>query len=166
MILCIDPGAKKAGAALFDPDGSLVKAWLVTGEDWRQTADNVASTVPAKGGAIKTVVIEKMQIYSDTPTAQANACIVLSLMAGRVTGIFRSWNRDNTVAYLPKKWKGQVPKGIHNQRIKNELTPAERQRVKLPRLKKGHADVWDAVGIGLYHLRAERRLFSCRDAAE
>jgi hypothetical protein len=158
MILCLDPGSKKAGVALFEDNGTLMTAWLSEGKDWRSTADDVMRCLPVSAVRVRSVVIEKMQVYDHTPPAQANACILLSLMAGRVTGLFAgSVPSNGNFEYLPKKWKGQVPKAIHQVRIKTTLSPAERQRVKLPKSKKGHHDIWDAVGIGLYHLRKERR---------
>ena len=158
MILCIDPGSKKAGVALFETNGKLMTAWLSEGKDWRETADNVMRGLPVSAALVSGVVIEKMQIYDDTPTAQANACVILSLMAGRVTGLFSGWVGDNTYEYLPKTWKGQTPKKIHIVRIQEKLTLEETKRVQLPKIKRGHADIWDAVGIGLYHLRKKRAL--------
>jgi len=158
MILCVDPGAKKAGAALFESSGALVAAWLAEGKDWRETADDVRLGMPVNSIRVLEVVIEHMQIYQDTPTAQANACILLSLMAGRVTGLFaHSVPSHGNHAYLPKTWKGQTPKKIHIERIKEKLTKDEHKRVVLPKVQRGRNDVWDAVGIGLYHLRKQRR---------
>lgn len=61
------------------------------------------------------------------------------------------------VIYRPYEWKGQTPKVISIARTQAALTDEERARVRLPRNKKHQLDVWDAVGIGLYHLRAKRR---------
>ena len=157
MIICIDPGAKKAGVALFETSGKLMTAWLAEGKDWRDTADCVMRRLPVSAVNVSAVVIEKMQIYESTPLAHANDCITLSLTAGRVTGLFSGWVGDNTFEYTPRTWKGQVPKGIHIERIKEELTDPETRRLQLPKDKKKQLDVWDAVGIGLYHLRKERR---------
>jgi hypothetical protein len=157
MILTIDPGSKKAGVALFEDNGYLMTAWLAEGKDWRETADAVISKLPVNAVRVTAVAIEKMQIYDSTPLAHANDCITLSLMAGRVTGLFSGWVGDNTFAYLPHQWKGQTPKKIMIERIKSKLTAEETKRVQLPKTKRGHSDIWDAVGIGLYHLRKERR---------
>ena len=153
MILCIDPGSKKAGVALFEDSGTLMTAWLAEGDDWRDTADDVMRQLPVSAVKVRHVVIEKMQIYEGTPTAQANACILLSLMAGRVTGMFGA---SKTHEYLPKTWKGQVPKAIHHKRIEQKLTMFEFARIEFPKTKLGHHDIWDAIGIGLYHLRKKR----------
>ena len=47
---------------------------------------------------------------------------------------------------MPKTWKGQTPKAIKIERIKEKLSKDERRRVVLPTTKKGQADVWDAIG--------------------
>lgn len=157
MILCIDPGAKKAGVALFEVDGTLVSAWLAEGQYWSDTADDVMRKMPVSAVKVSAVVIEKMQVYDHSPPAQANACILLSLMAGRVTGLFASTVRCyHNYEYLPKEWKGQVPKEIHHRRIEEKLTDQEVRRIQFPKNKRGKLDVWDAIGIGLYHLRGKR----------
>jgi hypothetical protein len=157
MILCLDPGAKKAGVALFEDGGKLMTAWLVEGKDWRETADNVVRRMPVNSINVRGIVIEKMQIYDSTPLAHANDCIILSLMAGRVTGLFSGFVGDSTFEYFPHQWKGQVPKEIHQVRIREKLTAAETKRVQLPKARSKQHDVWDAIGIGLYHLRGVRR---------
>jgi hypothetical protein len=159
MILCIDPGSRKAGVALFETDGLLMTAWLAEGKDWKDTADSVVDKLPINAARITVVVVEKMQIYNSTPLAHANDCVTLSLMAGRVTGLFSGWIGDRTYAYYPHQWKGQVPKRIMIERIKKKLTPGETSRIKLPKAAGKKLDVWDAVGIGLYHLRKERSRF-------
>jgi hypothetical protein len=150
MILTLDPGSKKAGVALFEMTGRLTAAWLATGENWKNTADAVLDGMPVSAVNVSQVAVEKMQIYDSTPLAQANACIILSLMAGRVGGLFR---HAKPFEYLPGTWKGQVPKKIMVERIRKKLTAGETGRVR----GKQYHDVWDAIGIGLYHLRDRRR---------
>ena len=151
MNLYLDPGAKKAGVALFEPDGRLMAAWLSKGADWMKTADNVIARLPVSAIRVHRIGIEKMQIYDSTPLAHANDCIILSLMAGRVVGLL---SRAHVVEYLPRQWKGQVPKKIMTERIKSKVAPEE-----LPRIQnKNSHDVWDAVGIGIYDLRGVRNV--------
>jgi hypothetical protein len=57
------------------------------------------------------------------------------------------------VFYEPSAWKGSVPKDVMIERIKRRLSPEEHARVDLPRAKSLHHNIWDAVGIGLYHLK-------------
>jgi len=148
MILCLDPGAKNAGCALFE-NGELTTAWLARGENWCETADDVMSLMPVNAVLVQTVVIERMQIYKDTPVPHANDCITLSLMAGRGTGYFSGCN---VVEYRPNTWKGGVKKHIMTKRIQSKLSQDEINRIDMPAKSLAH-NVWDAVGIGLYHTR-------------
>lgn len=51
----------------------------------------------------------------------------------------------------PSKWKGQVPKGIHQEHhILPKLTPGE--HTLLPKKKTELKHVLDAIGIGLWYL--------------
>jgi hypothetical protein len=158
MILCLDPGTKAAGIALFEDSGILHSAWLAQGTAWHETADAVLEsmhTAKVNAAGVREVVLEKMQVYQDMPIPPA-VLITLSLMAGRVTGRFAQW-AGKPVEYEPKKWKKQVPKPIKIKRIQAQLTPEETARVRLTGKKKLDHNIFDAVGIGLYHLRAKRR---------
>jgi Holliday junction resolvasome RuvABC endonuclease subunit len=158
VILCLDPGTKAAGISIFEEDGRLHTAWLAEGEVWHETADSVLETMhelKINASSIRTVVIERMQVYQDMPIPPA-VLITLSLMAGRVTGRFAQW-AGKPVEYEPKTWKKQVPKHIKLKRIQNSLLESEKTRVKIPSKKSLAHNVWDAVGIGLFHLRSPRR---------
>lgn len=150
MILCVDPGARCAGYAIFYDDGILREASYAESSYWTLTADSI--WMSAKQYPISHVVVERMQVYADMPIP-AKDLITLSLMAGRVTGYF-----PNTpiTEYEPRQWKKQTEKKIKTQRIIDELTPIERSRAVAPKKRLAH-NMWDAVGIGLYHLRKERR---------
>jgi hypothetical protein len=149
VIVCIDSGAKAAGVSIFE-NGELTTAWLARGKTWEETADDVLDKMPVTTDLVQTVVIERMQIYDSTPLAHANDCITLSLMAGRVTGFFLE---ANIVEYVPHTWKGGVPKNIMTKRIIDKLSQDEIGRVDLPRAKDLHHNIWDAVGLGIYHTR-------------
>lgn len=149
MILCIDPGVKAAGAALFE-GGELTTAWLARGKTWQETADDVVAKMPVSAVLVQTVVIEKMQIYDSTPLAHANDLLTVSLMVGRVTGLFPGCR---VVEYYPRTWKGGAPKNVMTKRIQSKLSDDETRRIDMPKAKNLVHNVWDAVGIGLYHTR-------------
>lgn len=68
-------------------------------------------------------------------------------LGGTVTGV------------LPREWKGQTPKDIHNARVLKRLTPEELKIVQTCSVSESllHNTI-DAVGIGLFHLgRLERK---------
>ncbi len=151
--LFIDPGAKNAGAAIFE-DKELVSAWLARGKNWQETADDVFKYVPVPQ-VVETIVIERMQIYKDTPLAHANDCITLSLMSGRVAGMFPNCN---VIEYTPAKWKGGTPKAIMTERIIGLLSQDELDRITVPKAKSLMHNVYDAVGLGIRHTRGTRAL--------
>ena len=149
LILCLDPGARAAGCALFE-NGELTTAWLARGKNWTETADDVMRQMPVSAILVQTVVIERMQIYKDTPVPHANDCITLSLMAGRVTGYFPGCN---VVSYRPNTWKGGVKKSIMTKRILSKLSKDEYDRIDMPKAMSLFHNIVDAIGIGLYHTR-------------
>lgn len=53
----------------------------------------------------------------------------------------------------PSQWKGNLPKQIHQRRIKKALTVSEMKRVD----SAGTHDMWDAIGIGLYATKRTSR---------
>lgn len=148
MILCIDPGVRAAGVALFD-DKELTTAWLAEGKDWEDTADSVMRKLPVNSCLVQEVVVEHMQIYKQTGLAQANDLITVSMMAGRVTGLFSGW--ASAKSYLPRDWKGQVPKDIMVKRVEKVISKEELKRVDWPSADKRH-NVWDAISIGLFRV--------------
>lgn len=93
------------------------------------------------------VVIELPQVYRNTRNPAA--IIKLAFAAGMITA---SFNPEQITTYLPRTWKGQVPKDIMVGRIIAKVTDAEMGNVTVPGNKKHALDMWDAVGIGLYHV--------------
>jgi hypothetical protein len=92
------------------------------------------------------VVIEKPQIYQNTNRhIDQNDLVDLA----RTVGLCSLVGRE-VVEYLPREWKGQVPKTIHNRRIKKMLKPAEIDIVKDRGLYNNH-NVLDSIGILLHY---------------
>jgi hypothetical protein len=155
MLISLDPGVQVAGVAIFE-DFELSRAFLVRGDGWHETASNawdiIRDSYPASVLILADVVVEIPQIY-DTRQIDVNDLITLSLMAGAFVGKGSPF----VTTYLPAQWKGQVPKRIMTNRTKNKLSPEECARVELPSARGLQHNVWDAVGIGLHHLRKERR---------
>lgn len=146
-VIAIDPGAKNLGVAFFKDD-ILWRAWLCPTADLHMLT-NLRSHV---------IVIEKPQIYPKQK-GDPNDLIDLAIIAGRIAESCRPFVGEDgptiphVVYYKPAVWKGQTPKEIHHERIKKHL---ERQGVlscvEIPRAKSLAHNVWDAVGLGLYHL--------------
>lgn len=149
MILCLDPGATAAGVALFD-DKTLTRAYLARGKCWVSTADDLLHNLGVPVDSITEVVIEKMQVYKETPVKWANDLITVSLMGGRVSGFFP---QAEIKTYLPRDWKGGAPKAIMTKRIMRAISDVESDRIENPSDKSLTHNVIDAIGIGVRRIR-------------
>lgn len=139
LILSLDPGVRKIGACLWR-DEALEEARLVRSsspEGFRQELSSWLTAVDA-------VVCESMA-YSVKRTPNPQDLIRVQTMGAYLAG---AAPRASFTLYSPKKWKGSVPKKIHHKRIDAELS--EQERSLMP--SKAIHDVWDACGLGLYHL--------------
>ena len=160
MIIAIDPGLRVCGVAVFNAAGELTSACVseVSYEpeeeidralSWALMVEAVAAGLPQIFGDTH-LVLELQEIYTHRKGADPNDLLDL---AGVVGGLATRWPNENVFSYLPKVWKGQVPKPTMSERVKTWLKPGELQRVDLPKAKKKQHDVWHAVGLGVYHLR-------------
>lgn len=155
MLISVDPGVKEAGVAVFE-DRELVVAWLEQGKDWLETAQGIYASVEARY-PIEVLsgiewVVEIPQVYTQNLLkGDPNDLIQLALVVGALGASIG--RRDSIKTYLPRQWKGQTPKKTSNARTQEKLSREEMSRVELPRAKSLHHNVWDAIGIGLYHVR-------------
>jgi hypothetical protein len=154
MLISLDPGVRMAGVAVFEDD-ELSSAWLARGKDWQLTAfaafSEIEQRYPKEVWSQAYLAIEIPQIY--TPQylkGDPNDLVAVTLMVGCFVGFMGPCVLVSR--YYPRQWKGQVPKKIMNERIQYELTEEEWGRVELPAESYRH-NVWDAVGIGLHHLK-------------
>jgi hypothetical protein len=165
MLVAVDPGVKCAGVAVFE-DGELSSAWLSRGESWLTTAKTVWNDMERNypleilGGIA--LAVEVMQVYTQNKLkGDPNDLIDVTLMAGALAGIILCAVPTAPITtYRPRQWKGQVPKGVMTVRIQSKLSQDELARIELPHAKELQHNVWDATGIGLHHLRKERRAAS------
>ncbi len=102
------------------------------------------------------VIIERPQIYRDKKQKgkDPNDLLLLAVQEGIIRAVIFELNGLIIISVeivLPRTWKGQVPKEIHNKRILKKLTLTETTR--LPKLSKTKAhNMIDAIGIGLWKL--------------
>lgn len=145
MLLAIDPG-KSTGWAEFNEEKRLVVC-------------GATDEIGILNGLWKPqhVVIEYPQVYPTTPAKQANDLIGLAIQAGEYKHHF-IWRGANVRLVRPAEWKGQVPKPIHNARVRTWLSPAEKDIVA----KAGEGlnvkaltDMVDAVGLGCWALKRD-----------
>jgi len=97
------------------------------------------------------IAIEVPEIYKKDGMKKKKSLMKLDFYAGFACGALYVPGTIIT-RYLPKEWKGQVPKDIMAPRILGKLSPTELQNLTLPGFKTMDHDIIDAVGIGLKHL--------------
>lgn len=159
LVSC-DPGVNHVGLAVWAPlDGDrwgLARAVLAPVEDPRDAV--VAARELAAGPFV--AFVEVPQIYRAGRSKGSPLDLVrVSLFAGAILG---AGSRGSAWCH-PAGWKGQTPKDVSEDRTRAALFRGEIDYVELPRTKRGKVDrelahnVWDAIGIGLHHLRETRR---------
>ena len=142
-LIAIDPG-NTTGWATFSPvTGLLHYAGTTSVEAWLAEDDRPYSTL----------IIEIPQVYrAGQSVGDPNDLIKVAVNAGQ--WIERFSRRGATVRkVLPKDWKGQVSKEIHNRRVLALLTADEKTRI----LPSHDHNMVDAIGLGLFHLKRLRR---------
>lgn len=106
----------------------------------------------------KVVRVEMPMVYPKTSQWKGDPNDIVAL--GRLVGLLerRFHHRDFDV-YLPRAWKGTMPKGrAFEKRVRSRLSKKELRRIELPSAESLDHNVWDAVGIGLHMVgRWERR---------
>ena len=153
MLLSVDPGLRDIAIARFD-NKTLAQTYYVSNPEkkargpkaWLALLSAVIKEIP-KPSLDLTIVFETMDVYA---TGKARSSDLLELVG--VEGVFFGFYAPlGCYHYLPKEWKGQVPKPIHNKRVEKTLNPKERTKILGLPASTRH-NVIDAVGIGLYHL--------------
>jgi hypothetical protein len=147
-IVAIDPGTKVFGVAVFY-DGILERAFLAETNEIRAAVKRVSGDHAMFG--IDIVVVEKMQVYRGKTVAAD--IINVATVAGVIAGAIHYAYGAQMIFYEPRAWKGAIDKATCHDRARAALTPAEIARIELPRAKKTQLDVWDAVSLGLAHLK-------------
>lgn len=154
LVASIDPGKHSAGVAVFyNEQLQLAKYVERKGEHLAKhvrTAIGHGRAVAGKQFGPLELVIEIPQIYQRAyQKGDQNDLIWVAFEAGRM---LQAIEPTRYVTVLPREWKGQTPKDVMCRRIESKLGPLELERVKLPKAKSLHHNVWDAVGIGLKYL--------------
>lgn len=187
-LIAVDPGLRHCGVALF-LGGELKAAGLVenpnTGRGpsaWRDMAFAVDGWAGSVWAGIhsdwkerftlsdyptvdrSSLALEVMQVYGGPRKEDPNDLLELNGVQGAISATVD--DLDEIVAYLPRQWKGQVPKDVMCRRITKpgRLTEQELENTGLVRADNAIGakhpnipthllhNVLDAIGIGLYHL--------------
>jgi hypothetical protein len=162
MLLAVDPGLHHCGVSYWDR-GKLVRAELVKNPlsrpgDGAKCAGPMSWAVrdawmqhrgAAGPPALAELVLELPQIYQGRGGV-ASDIIDLAAVVGAVASALGG---SVQTFYRPRDWKGQVPKEIHHPRVIAALQPNEMSAVRLCQPASLMHNVWDAVGLGLAHLK-------------
>ncbi len=157
-LICIDPGLRHCGVALFNVNGELIRAKLIKNtekklrgpEAHRQMAQAVARYVERWEGT--QLILEYPRVYPNHSNKRAedpNDLLELAGVDAAIACILRTLYDEPLAAkhYFPSEWKGQVPKAIMTQRILGRLTDEEKFEME----SQDHNTI-DAIGLGLYFL--------------
>jgi hypothetical protein len=184
LALGIDPDLHNTGISFCSPEG-VIYAGCVTvprhlkGEDAiTEMARNLAAAFEILTAAPDIVVVEGQQLYTTGPSKHARPQDIVHLAnaAGAALGVAYA-SYPSTVCLLPKpsQWKGNVPKGIKQQRILTAAGVTEvvgdkkkAMPIDIPEWGKGikrsqWTHVIDAIGcaqwgLTTYHAQRARRL--------
>ena len=150
--LSMDPGIRGCGIAVW-AGGKLLSAQYVPnpvdkGNDVRAIVQ-MAVAVIKEAGNIDVLVVETPQIYNESASKKNdNDILPLVGVDGAVAALLHAQGTRHFHQYLPREWKGQVPKEIMQKRIEGRLTLDETTGIFLPCASLRH-NVWDGIGIGL-----------------
>ena len=154
MILAIDPGLRACGVAWFEKE-RLVRAALISVPKMENDAAaflEMANAVYIASPEIVSLAIEYPQQYKNSPVPRES----VQKLVGVIGALSVKFSGAKTTYYLPRQWKGQVPKPVMQRRILARLDGDEQALIpKLP-VSKLH-NVFDGIGIGLHHIGRLKR---------
>lgn len=145
-LVSVDPGVNCLGVAMWY-ESELIVAGIYTESELRDQHPLFAD-----------LAIELPQVYRPSlMKGRASDLINLAVVVGRVEAMFK---QGEVTKYLPKQWKGQIPKPKRKgqsyavaERCKARLTWEELQQINFTSRWRQDLDIWDAIGIGLRHLK-------------
>jgi len=154
-LITIDPGKNHVGFACFQ-NGVLQKATILRAPRNLPLPNTIRILVEQVQivcvevfgeGPWDKLVLEFPQIYGTSRQKgnQNTSILPLILVDGALLAAIKTKEAE---LVEPARWKGTIDPDIVIERVKSKLTIEEKQRVTLD-----NHNVWDAVGIGLWHLR-------------
>lgn len=152
-LLAIDPSIRHTGWALFNgsnlADCGLIKAPTKLGQEpmpariaW------VVAAIRTAAPKADILLMEWPQIYAGGGKGDPNGLMAITAIIG---GLIALYDSDRCRLVLPREWKGQVPKDVHNARVVASLDGRGRAILDAcdaaPSLRH---NVIDAIGLGQY----------------
>lgn len=152
-MIAIDPGVRALGWCVGDTRIQAAGCSIVPSGALHMMAQEHAGHIAWRTFR---VIVESMEANGArvSPQDLIDVQTVGLLTAARLTDF------GEIIPIPPSEWKGSVPKDIHQPRFLSALDPQEAAIVKEAAHKAGktHAkEVWDAVGLYLFHVGRTRR---------
>lgn len=137
MLLAIDPGKHKYGWALLH-DNRIVDAG-------HSRSDSTPDGIIHNAKHIKRVVFEWPQVYPDQKRTDPNDLLDLTYTLGWIKASLEELEcYVEPERVLPRNWKKQVPKEVHNRRALKRMTDDEKLIVG------SNNNVIDAAALGIW----------------
>lgn len=147
--LACDPGVTKGHAiAVFD-DVCLESVQMV--QDFGKWATEFSKDFEVDELALELPVVRQARLQKGR---QSDIVNLAAAAGGVVSTCILLWPDCAATMYKPEEWKGQLPKKIACDRIKDRLTIME--KLRLP--KRLSHDMLDAIGIGFHCFDRARSL--------
>lgn len=156
--LCIDPGVKAVGAALFD-ERELVAAFCSRSKTTRELEEYVRFHQEMLKDYLfraDQVVVERMVYRPNDVRSRPNSLLDVQLIGGALAGA----SRGLVVTLKPSEWKSALPKKVHHSRLIKTLSEKEHlilEHCLQDTPSANHKEVLDAVGIGLFFSKRTRK---------
>jgi len=159
QLLCIDPGTRKMGMAVFEVNhkkkaGRLIKYFVVlvpkSQGEWQDRIDMMANKAIQFCNTSRPdiVLIEGPRLFLSTRKGRAasNSSAILKLVAVVycMAGALRALFTEDVIVVGVQKWKGNVPKEITQRRVARHWN-----------CRSGDDNITDAVGIGDWYIRKQ-----------
>jgi len=153
-ILCVDPGLRGCGMAVFD-GGHLVRAAYVKnpvehGRGYKAHVGMGNAAFDWCDEVLDRVIIEHPRVYPSSAQQKGDPNDLLDVVAVGAA-VASGWWGIECETVFPSEWKGQVPKETMTERIRRSLTDDERKNIEKCPASLMH-NVLDAAGLGLYRL--------------
>lgn len=146
IVYAIDPGVKVIGISKFRT-GRLIEVRMIRAKSLEKMISHMRVGWLWDFDANHRVILEQPVVYDRRAwKGDPNDLVKVAIAGGAAAAAL-----NGEVEFVtPQRWKGGVPKKIHQPRIMNELTESERRFVVGCGPKSLIHNVIDAVGIGLW----------------
>lgn len=154
--MSLDPGTKRTGWAYWQDD-RLVEWGLITAKDISTTGWWLRSQLMSHRVMVQAMKFDPAVVLSEFPQEMNGGRGAVALASGAVRKLAafvgmvegRLSTQDIRLEVVePMTWKGQLPKDITVKRVRRDYpqVPADL-----------YSDVYDAIGIGRWRIRQERK---------